>query len=111
MTPTKRQLLKRNLVLALYLCFAPAWASLPSACLVETPLSGGMRAPLASMVEAEQRVNVAQQQQPKGMPIDLLKQGHVPTPALTWHTPSRTQQVAPRSRLYMIFSSWSLEGG
>jgi hypothetical protein len=70
-----------------------------------------MRAPLASMVEAEQRVNVAQQQQPKGVPVELLKQGHVPTPALTWHMPSHVQRTAPRSKLYVMFSRWSLEGG
>ncbi|MEM6431282.1 MAG: hypothetical protein AAF708_18735 [Deinococcota bacterium] len=101
----------RNLVLALYLCLAPAWAGLPSACLVETPLSGGMRAPLASMVEAEQRVNVAQQQQPKGVAANLLKQGRVPVPALTWHTVPHVHTTEPPSRLYVMFSRWSLEGG
>lgn len=102
--------LKRHLVLAFALCFAPLWAGLPTATPDETPV-GGMRAPLVSMLEPDSRLTLPQQRLPKGVLPHVFRRGTVPTPALSWYDVPRAPVVLPTQKLFVVFSRWSLEGG
>jgi hypothetical protein len=102
--------LKRHLVLAFALCFAPLWAGLPTAAADETPI-GGMRAPLVSMLEPDSRLTLQGQRLPKGVLPHVFRRGAVPTPAMRWYVMPRVHVTLPMTKLFVVFSRWSLEGG
>lgn len=102
--------LKRNLILAFTLCFAPLWAGLPITTPEETPM-GGMHAPLLGMLEPDSRLTLPQQRLPKGVLPHTFKRGTVPTPELAWNNVPYVQVLLPITKLFVMFARWSLEGG
>ena len=102
--------LKRHLVLAFALCFAPLWAGLSNAIPDETPV-GGMHAPLVNMLEPGSRLTLPQQRLPKGVLPHIFRRANVPTPELVWENAPRVLLVLPLTKLFVVFSRWSLEGG